>query len=306
MTFIKNLAVSLLVLTSIESVFSQNNLETVVAKNGDGILSILRNEGIDIAKYYEQFLELNEAKLSNGSRLAIGETYVIPHAPDSFKNRGVLVQIGNGGERPIFDEELATLRRKDSSLINTVYYLIEHDGVGTRAQSAPKDGIAVNMARRLLQSGARVYLLTSEAKDSLGLIDYVGEINKKYLKHNGDYQRLVVMNVDEVNPKTKTDVMVYHYAESEESKRFAANILKVFGGNVVKQGSLEDYSKVFTDFKSIAFAKNILPPITFINMGSEPADDQKTMKVTANRENIANLITNGILSDYSNTEFEEN
>ncbi|WP_273275257.1 hypothetical protein [Maribacter polysiphoniae] len=306
MTFIKNLAVSLLVLTSIESVFSQNNLETVVAKNGDGILSILRNEGIDIAKYYEQFLELNEAKLSNGSRLAIGETYVIPHAPDSFKNRGVLVQIGNGGERPIFDEELATLRRKDSSLINTVYYLIEHDGVGTRAQSAPKDGIAVNMARRLLQSGARVYLLASEAKDSLGLIDYVGEINKKYLKHNGDYQRLVVMNVDEVNPKTKTDVMVYHYAESEESKRFAANILKVFGGNVVKQGSLEDYSKVFTDFKSIAFAKNILPPITFINMGSEPADDQKTMKVTANRENIANLITNGILSDYSNTEFEEN
>ncbi|MBD1260503.1 N-acetylmuramoyl-L-alanine amidase [Maribacter polysiphoniae] len=306
MTFIKNLAVSLLVLTSIESVFSQKNLETVVAKNGDGILSILRNEGIDIAKYYEQFLELNEAKLSNGSRLAIGETYVIPHAPDSFKNRGVLVQIGNGGERPIFDEELATLRRKDSSLINTVYYLIEHDGVGTRVQSAPKDGIAVNMARRLLQSGARVYLLTSEAKDSLGLIDYVGEINKKYLKHNGDYQRLVVMNVDEVNPKTKTDVMVYHYAESEESKRFAANILKVFGGNVVKQGSLEDYSKVFTDFKSIAFAKNILPPITFINMGSEPADDQKTMKVTANRENIANLITNGILSDYSNTEFEEN
>ncbi|MBD0777165.1 N-acetylmuramoyl-L-alanine amidase [Maribacter sp. ANRC-HE7] len=306
-TYINKLVVIVLVLASFESAISQENLETVVAKNGDGILSILRNEGIDIAKYYEQFLELNQDKLNNGSRLSVGETYVMPYAPDSFKNRGVLVQIGHGGERPIFDEELATLRRKDSSLINTVYYLIEHDGgEGTKVQDPLKDGIAVNMARKLLQSGARVYLFTSEAKDSLDLIDYVGEINKKYLRHNGDYQRLVVMNVDDVNSKTKTDVMVYHYAESVESKRFAANILKVFGGNVVKQGPLEDYSKVFTDFKSIAFAKNILPPITLINMGSKPADDEKTMKVTSDRENIANLITNGILSDYSNTEFEEN
>ncbi|PIF01026.1 MAG: hypothetical protein CR994_02985 [Maribacter sp.] len=300
MIFVRNLLAGLLALTFFESAISQENLETVVAKKGDGIFSVLRNEGIDIAKYYEKFLELNQDKLKDGSHLAVGETYLIPNAPDSFKNRGVLVQIGNGGERPIFEGELAALRRKDSSLANTVYYLIEHNEVGSQV----KDGIAVNMARRLLQSGARVYLFTNGEKDSSGLIDYAGEINRRYLKHNGDYQRLVVMNVDGVDPGIKTDVTVYHYAKRGESKRFADNILKVFGENAVKKGSLEDYSKVFTDFESIAFAKNILPPITFINMGPEPVDTQKTMKVSSDRKSIANLIANGILSDYSNTEFE--
>ena len=305
-SFMKNFLLITLAIISCHGAISQEPLKTVVAQNGDGIFSILRNEGIEIAKYYEAFLELNQDKLMNGSDLVVGETYRVPNAPDSFKNRGLIINVSDGGERPIFERELASLKLKDSSLANTVYYLMEHTSGNKKVISNNvNNGITVSMARKLLQSGARVYLLDSNPKDSLDLIDYVGIVNKKYLKHNGDYQRFLVIDNGGIATNTKTDISVYHYAESEESKRFADNILRVFSKNTVKRESLNDYSEMFTDFEDISFAKNSLPPITFIVMGSKSSDDT-TLKVNGNKKNIANLITNGILSDYSNTEFEDN
>ena len=306
-TFTKNTLLIALTMICCHGAISQEALQTVVAKNGDGIFSILRDEGIEIAKYYEAFLELNHDKLMNGSDLAVGETYRIPNAPDSFKNRGLIINVSDGGERPIFERELASLKLKDTSLANTVYYLMEHNSENKKVISNNvNDGITVTMARKLLQSGARVYLLDSNPKDSLDLIDYVGIVNKKYLKHNGDYQRLMVIDNGGIATRAKTDITVYHYAESEESKRFADNILRVFSKNTVKREALNDYSKMCTDFEDITFAKNSLPPITFIIMGSKSVSDNKTLKVNSNRNSIANLITNGILSDYSSTEFEDN
>ena len=104
--------------------WTQDSLQTVVAKNGDGIFSMLRNEGIDIVKYYAKFVELNAAKIENGSHLAIGVEYQIPNAPDSFKNMGRNVQWPDGVETAIFEGKLASLKKRDSSLKNTVYYLV--------------------------------------------------------------------------------------------------------------------------------------------------------------------------------------
>ncbi|MGB5437730.1 MAG: hypothetical protein WBM98_17680 [Maribacter sp.] len=307
MTSLKNVLLIALAMISCLSAISQEALQTVIAKNGDGIFSILRNEGIEIAKYYGAFLELNQDNLINGSDLVVGETYFLPNAPDSFKNRGLIIDMGDGMERPIFEGKLATLKIKDSSLLNTVYYLIEQHSRGRQVVSNNvEDVIAVTMARKLLQSGARVYLFNSDIKDSLNLIDFVSVVNKKYLKHNGNYQRLMVIDNGGINSKTKTDISVYHYAESGESKRFADNMLMVFGKNTIKREALNDYSEMCTDFDDITFAKNSLPPITFIIMGPKMGDADKTIKVTATKNNIANLIANGILLDYSNTEFEDN
>ncbi len=298
---------SLLFLSLSFNGFSQDSLQTVVAKNGDGIFSMLRNEGIDIVKYYGEFLELNQDKIENGSRLIIGEEYIIPDAPDSFKRRGTKIVMPDARETPIFEGELASLKIKDSTLKNAVFYVLINNGKDIdEGAKKSKDGIAVRMARKLIQSSARVYLLNSSSNDSLDLIDFVSVINKKYLIHSGDYQRLLVINTDDISTKSKTDVTVYHYAESEEGKKFADNILKVFGKNTINYKSLNEYAEVFIDAKNIAFAKNILPTITFIDMGTKGTNDRKTLKVTTNKKNIADLITNGILSDYSNTVFEDN
>ena len=307
MILFKNYLLIVFTFLSLNNVLAQDSLQTVVAKNGDGIFSILRNEGIDIVKYYSQFLELNQDKIENGSRLIVGEEYIIPDAPDSFKRRGTKIVMPDAGETPIFEGELASLKIKDSTLKHAVFYVLTNEGKGIEESfKKSKDGIAVRMARKLLQSSARVYLLYSSPNDSLDLIDFVSIINKKYLKHNGDYQRLLVINTDDMRPKSKTDVTVYHYAESKEGKDFADNILKVFGKNTIKYTALNEYSEVFIDSKNIAFAKNILPTITFIDIGAKGANSIKTLKVTTNKKNIADLITSGILSDYSNTEFEDN
>ncbi|MCP4975980.1 MAG: hypothetical protein GY931_07430 [Maribacter sp.] len=307
MALSKNSLLVLFTLLSLNTILAQDSLQTVVAKDGDGIFSILRNEGIDIVKYYAEFLELNESKIKNGSHLIVGEEYLIPDAPDSFKRRGTKVIMPDAKEAPIFEEELASLKIKDSTLKQAVFYILTDNGRGVLGDSKKsKDGIATRMARKLLQSSARVYLLNSSSKDSLELIDFATVINKKYLKHTGDYQRLLVINTHDISAKAKTDVAVYHYAESKEGKEFADNILKMFGKNTIKLKTLNEYSEVFVNDKDVTFAKNILPTITFIDMGTKSTNNKKTLKVTTNMKNIADLITSGILSDYSNTVFEDN
>ena len=58
----------------------------VVAQDGDGIFSMLRKQGLDPVKYYEEFVELNQDNLKNGSELHLGREYIIPYAADSYKN----------------------------------------------------------------------------------------------------------------------------------------------------------------------------------------------------------------------------
>ena len=80
----------------------------------------------------------------------------------------------------------------------------------------------------------------------------------------------------------------------------------MFGKNTIKYKSLNEYAEVFIDADNIAFAKNSLPVVTFIDFDSTGSSGKKTLKVTTNKKSIADLITSGILSDYSNTEFEDN
>jgi len=305
MSIQKNHILALIILLVFCNVKAQDSLQTVTAKNGDGIFSVLRDQGMDVVKYYSDFVNLNESKIKDGSYLIIGEDYLVPHAPDSFKNMGIKIQLPNKKERPIFEGELGSLIRIDSSLQHTVYYLITDNGVNGLSKK-PQDEIAMRMARKLIQRCARVYMLNNPTNDSLDLIDFTSEVNKRYLKHTGDYQRLLVIKTDNILANKKTNVSVYHYAESKEGKKMADNILKIIDKSSIKHMSVEDYSKVFTDFKDVSFAKNILPAITFIEMGTEISQNEKSFQISSNKKRIADLITNGLLSDYSKLDFEDN
>ena len=62
---------------------------TVTAEKGDGIFSLLRKQGLNPSKYYAQFIELNQSTIKNGSELVLGQEYLVPDAPDSFKKMAV-------------------------------------------------------------------------------------------------------------------------------------------------------------------------------------------------------------------------
>ena len=51
---------------------------TVVAKQGDGIYKILRENGYEAKDYYHDFLEINKDKIQQEDQLILGETYILP------------------------------------------------------------------------------------------------------------------------------------------------------------------------------------------------------------------------------------
>lgn len=283
------------------NVNSQEFENEVMAKSGDGIFSLLRNEGIEVAKYYEEFLSLNEENIKNGSNLIVGKTYKIPKAPDSFKNTGVRIQLPEEKEEAIFKYELASLKRIDSTMRNTVYYFI----TDSSNENIEEIDIVEKMARKLIQRKAKVFLLNYAGNDDFSLLDLAGVINKKYLKYNGHYQRVMVIKGDKNSSGSQTNITLYHNANNKDGKKMADNLLTVLGKNTLTQKSLSEYTGVFSDFQRVSFAKNLLPTITFVELGEKRNSDIKSLKVSSNKKNIADLITNGILLDYSKLEFED-
>lgn len=301
MTFKKIIPAFVIAYFSIFSIISQEIQHTVIAKSGDGIFSLLRNEGIEVAKYYEEFIELNEANIKNGSHLIVGKEYKIPFAPDSFKNTGVRIQFPNNQDEAIFKYELASLKRIDSTMRNTVYYFI----TDASNENIEEIDIVEKMARKLIQRKAKVYLLNYSGKDDSNLLDLTTIINKKYLMHSGHYQRVLVFKNNGDVKNAQTNITLYHNANSKDGRKMVDNLLLTLGENKIKQKSLNDYAGVFNDFKRVSFAKNLLPTLTFVEIGEKGKSEVKSVKISSNKKNIADMITGGILRDYSKLEFED-
>ncbi len=143
----------------------QTSEYVVVAESGDGIFSILRKQGLNPAKYYAQFVELNKKNLRNGSELHLGRAYIIPHAVDSFKKTAVVVKASEFKEEAIFESELATISPKSTKLKNAVIYLISGNNLNKTSSSVNRitEEITINLAQELMVHGAQVYLIKSEA-----------------------------------------------------------------------------------------------------------------------------------------------
>ncbi len=66
----------LLVLST--AAYGQTATKTVTAKRGDGILVLLRRNGLDPGKYYKEFVKLNKQNISKKNGLYIGRKYILP------------------------------------------------------------------------------------------------------------------------------------------------------------------------------------------------------------------------------------
>ena len=300
----------------------------VVAENGDGIFSILRKQGLDPVKYYEEFVELNQDNLKNGSELHLGREYIIPYAADSYKNTAIEVSAKSKTEEPIFNDELDNISPKSSRLKNAVIYLISGNNLNNSSSSINSitDAITLNLAEELMVHGAQVYLIKSDLKEKQKpfkvaldqntegamaeisqMREYVEVINKKYLKHQGKYQRLLITRVRNDDIKSKhCKVSVYHHNNSENGRSIASNIQRIFKENSIKRKSFKEYTDVFTDKNNLYLAKNALPAITLIDIDKEnkPTIDDVIL-VDSNQALLSNLIASGVLIDYADLEIDK-
>ena len=60
------------------SSFSQDSLQVVVAEKGDGILSLLRKQGVNPYDHYDDFIAMNMDNLRDSVHLYAGRKYRIP------------------------------------------------------------------------------------------------------------------------------------------------------------------------------------------------------------------------------------
>lgn len=292
------------------SLFAQkDDFYEVVAEQGDGIFSILRKQGLDPVKHYEEFVKLNSETIKNGSFLQVGVAYKIPKAADSFKKTGILVKTEFDGEEPIFDKELAKMSLKSERLKDAVYYLIVENMDDGDADFI--NGVSERLAAELMVHGAKVYVMGNETSmDTIALSEvqkmgrYTEIINKRYLQNKGKYQRVLYIQANGITGKENLDVAVYHYNNSDQGQRFAESIQNIFKKNSVVQRTSQKSAMVFEDKNSLYLAKNILPAISVLTLEKASKESKEKIPVRPDKSRFAAWISDGIMNDYVDLEIE--
>tara|TARA_R110000868_G_scaffold125037_4_gene330417 strand:+ start:8323 stop:9261 length:939 start_codon:yes stop_codon:yes gene_type:complete len=294
----------------INSASSQDSIQTFIAQKGDGIISVLRREGLDIKTFYQKFLDLNKDQISNGSLLKLGETYIIPNGENSYSNMGRIISLSENTENPIFDTRFKSLSKKDSTLKNTVYYLLfdkfnSDDLQLLKAPIGVRKDLAMGMAKELLEQGARVFLFEYDKQKNQNLGDYVAAINQRYLKYREKYQRLLVLDVDNGDFGKTIMVSVAHHENSEDGKRFANSIERIFKEKNIKLKPANEKGGFFVDKTNLYLANNVLPTMSYIKV--EDINKKTTNKRIADsdKNKFVDVLTTGIQIDYSNLIIED-
>ncbi|CAM4190294.1 N-acetylmuramoyl-L-alanine amidase family protein [Zobellia nedashkovskayae] len=167
------------------SSFSQDTIQTVVAQKGDGILSLLRKQGVNPYDHYDDFISLNIENLRDSIHLYAGRTYRIPSAEldtvaivDSIQGKTKEIKTIEGKVYPIFGEDYEIVLPKSKLLKGAVYYLVSGHGGPDPGAMATYGGksiaedeyaydITLRLARELLAHGAEVYIIIRDENDGI-------------------------------------------------------------------------------------------------------------------------------------------
>ena len=177
--------IPILVMGMSTSCFAQDSLQTVIAQKGDGILSLLRKQGVDPYASYDDFIAMNFDNLRDGVHLYAGREYRIPPADldtvtvvDTIQEKTSEIKNIKTREIPILGKEHSTVLIKSDRLAGTVYYLISgHGGPdpgamakfggNTIAEDEYAYDITLRLARELISHGAMVYVIIRDENDGI-------------------------------------------------------------------------------------------------------------------------------------------
>ena len=159
--------------------------QTFKAKKGDGIYSILKENGYPYSKYLPLFVELNKTKLGKDNALIIGKVYRLPLKADSV---AVTVKAQPKAEplpekivNEIFGANYREITVKSKELAGAIYYLESGHGGPDPGAMGSLNGyslcedeyaydVTLRLARNLIECGATVYMIIRDPND--GIRDY--------------------------------------------------------------------------------------------------------------------------------------
>jgi len=236
----------------------------------------------------------------------------------------------------IFGSEYSRVEIKDNTLDGTVYYLMSGHGgpdpgaLGSYgkyilAEDEYAYDVTLRLARRLIEHGALVYMITRDNNDGIRdqnilprdkdercypsepipanqiarLKQRTNAVNRLNRKYGGRYQRLVVLHLDSSSSSENIDVYFYHHHNSKSGKRMATNIHNAIKDNYRKHQPNRPYKGTVTTRSGLYVIRNTHPPTVFIELGNiRNSRDQRRFVIADNRQALANWISDGLVNDY--------
>lgn len=180
----QNTVFSLVILAAF-SLNAQDSLVTATAEKGDGILSLLRKQGINPYEVYDDFIAMNMDNLRDSVHLYEGRSYRIPQMQldtvaivDSIQKKSKEIKKIESKEYSIFGKKHAAVLTKSEKLKGAVYYLVSGHGgpdpgamanyAGTSiAEDEYAYDITLRLAKELLSHGATVYVIVRDPDDGI-------------------------------------------------------------------------------------------------------------------------------------------
>jgi N-acetylmuramoyl-L-alanine amidase len=305
------------------SLGAQDNFTLVKAKRGEGIYALLARNNLAPATYYEEFIELNSGSLGKENTLIEGKNYKIP----------ILNKVGR---YPIFGKEYELVQRKDNQLEGAVYYLVSGHGgpdwganlkIGnnTFCEDEYAYDITLRLARKLIEHGALVYMITRDNNDGIRSGEYLipdkdetcypdlkipakqtarlkqraSAVNQLYrLNRSRSYQRTIVIHLDSQNISSNIDVYFYHHPNSKSGKKLSQTLQQTLRNKYqIHQPSRGYTGTVGT--RNLYMLKKTTPVTTFIELGNiRNYRDQERFLKENNRQAMANWLAEGLIQDY--------
>lgn len=154
----------------------------IKAEHGDGIYSVLKQNGYSPSEFLDPFIELNKDKLGKNNALIIGRSYRLPLKNDSLQANAVASEARPETSKKVsFDllgSKYSEVTVKSNKLQGAIYYLESGHGgpdpgaIGTlNGQKLCEDeyayDVTLRLARSLMENGATVYMIIRDKDDGI-------------------------------------------------------------------------------------------------------------------------------------------
>lgn len=308
----------------------------VVAEKGDGIYSLLKRYGYSYSDNLENFIALNKDHLGENNSLYVGMKYKLPESLTAEpENKVTAPASGRMVHHAIFGDKYADVEITSDDLKGAVYYLVSgHGGPDPGAMGKYNNhtvcedeyayDVTLRLARNLIQEGATVYVITRDPNDGIRDESFLkldkdevcypnltiplnqtkrlkqrsDAVNKLYLQHRNDFQRMIAIHVDSRSRGENIDVFFYHDKRSDTGKKAATILKNTFQQKYQEHQPGRGYGGTVSE-RNLYVVKNTYPPAVYIELGNmNHSRDIQRLIISDNRQAVANWLTFGLIKDF--------
>lgn len=161
---------------------SAQEYTTFKAKKGDGIYSVLKQNGYSSTEYMDEFIELNKKKLGKENSLIIGRVYRLPLKKDQpivANDKQIPAEkVTKKKVYEIYGSKYREITVKSNELSGAIYYLMSGHGGPDPGAVGNLNGhilcedeyaydVTLRLALNLTERGATVYMIIRDPNDGI-------------------------------------------------------------------------------------------------------------------------------------------